>query len=40
MDIIINNSMIHNKSEINKIVFICFDEANYELYRNELKRFC
>ncbi|WP_339269267.1 O-acetyl-ADP-ribose deacetylase [Paenibacillus sp. FSL R5-0470] len=36
----VSKYIINNKSEINKIVFICFDEVNYELYRNELKRLC
>ncbi|WP_275591270.1 O-acetyl-ADP-ribose deacetylase [Paenibacillus sp. 19GGS1-52] len=35
----VSKYLLNKESRIKKVVFVCFDEENFELYKNELKRF-
>lgn len=35
----VSKYLLNKESRINKVVFVCFDEENFEIYKNEMKKF-
>lgn len=34
----VSKYLVNNETKIKKIIFVCFDEENFEIYKDELKR--